>query len=147
VADRVMQLGVYADVVDRAIACYQTVFGWSIAKVEGMDYWLFTTGEGEPGINAPPSVSRLDACWHPGTVWRTWYPGGGATTSPCLFCFAIHQREYPVLGGSRLLSSPIEGKNVRGLDRPKWHHLVCTACAIRFDLEPGVGSERDLRLP
>ena len=50
-ANRVVHFDVYADDVDRAIAFYQTVFGWSIEKVEGMDYWLITTGEGEPGIN------------------------------------------------------------------------------------------------
>ena len=50
-ANRVTHFDVYADDVDRAIAFYQNVFGWSIEKVEGMDYWLITTGDGEPGIN------------------------------------------------------------------------------------------------
>ncbi len=48
-ANRVVHFDVYADEVDRAIAFYQTVFGWSIEQVEGMDYWRITTGEGEPG--------------------------------------------------------------------------------------------------
>ena len=50
-ANRVVRFDVYADDVTRAIAFYQNVFGWSIEKVEGMDYWLITTGEGEPGID------------------------------------------------------------------------------------------------
>jgi predicted enzyme related to lactoylglutathione lyase len=31
---------------------YESVFAWKTQKWEGpQDYWLFTTGEGEPGIN------------------------------------------------------------------------------------------------
>jgi len=51
VANRVVHFDVYADDVERAIAFYQNVFGWSIEKVAGMDYWLITTGAGEPGID------------------------------------------------------------------------------------------------
>jgi predicted enzyme related to lactoylglutathione lyase len=51
VANRVVHFDIYADDVDRAIAFYQNVFRWSIDKVEGMDYWLISTGEGEPGID------------------------------------------------------------------------------------------------
>jgi uncharacterized protein len=51
VANRVVHFDVYADDVERAIAFYQTVFGWSITKVEGMDYCLITTGAGGPGID------------------------------------------------------------------------------------------------
>jgi predicted enzyme related to lactoylglutathione lyase len=51
VAKRVVHFDVYADDVDRAIAFYQAAFGWTVAKVEGMDYWLITTGEREPGID------------------------------------------------------------------------------------------------
>jgi uncharacterized protein len=53
VANRVVHLAVYADDVDRASAFYQSVFGWTIAQVAGMDYWRITTGageQGEPGI-------------------------------------------------------------------------------------------------
>jgi uncharacterized protein len=50
-ANRVVHFDIYADDVERAIAFYQAAFGWAIQKVEGMDYWLITTGEGEPGIN------------------------------------------------------------------------------------------------
>ena len=49
--NRVVHFDVYADDVERAIAFYQSVFGWSIKKVEGMDYWLINTGEGQPGID------------------------------------------------------------------------------------------------
>ena len=51
VANRVVHFDVYADDVDRAIAFYQKVFGWTIEKVAWMDYWLIKTGEGEPGID------------------------------------------------------------------------------------------------
>jgi predicted enzyme related to lactoylglutathione lyase len=50
-ANRVVHFDVYADDVERASAFYQNVFGWTIQKVEGMDYWLIKTGEGEPGID------------------------------------------------------------------------------------------------
>jgi predicted enzyme related to lactoylglutathione lyase len=50
-ANRVVHFDIYADDVERAIAFYQTVFGWAIQKVDGMDYWLITTGDGELGIN------------------------------------------------------------------------------------------------
>ncbi len=50
-ANRVVHFDVYADDVERAIAFYQNVFGWSIEKVAWMDYWLIKTGEGEPGID------------------------------------------------------------------------------------------------
>ncbi len=50
-ANRVVHFDVYADDVERAIAFYQHVFGWTITKVEGMDYWLIRTGEGGPGID------------------------------------------------------------------------------------------------
>ena len=50
-ANRVVHFDAYADDVERAIAFYQTVFGWTIQKVEWMDYWLIKTGEGQPGID------------------------------------------------------------------------------------------------
>ena len=50
-ANRVVHFDIYADNVERAIAFYQKVFGWTIQKVDGMDYWLIKTGEGEPGID------------------------------------------------------------------------------------------------
>ena len=42
-----------ADDPARAIAFYETVFGWTFSKWEGpTPYWLITTGaDGEPGIN------------------------------------------------------------------------------------------------
>ena len=37
---------------EASIAFYSAVFGWKFHKWEGpMDYWLISTGEGEPGIN------------------------------------------------------------------------------------------------
>lgn len=50
-ANRVVHFDVYADDVERAIAFYQKVFGWTIEKAEGMDYWLIKTGAGGPGID------------------------------------------------------------------------------------------------
>jgi predicted enzyme related to lactoylglutathione lyase len=49
--NRVVHFDIYVDDVDRAIAFYQTAFGWTIQKVEGMDYWLIKTGEGATGID------------------------------------------------------------------------------------------------
>jgi predicted enzyme related to lactoylglutathione lyase len=42
-----------AENTDRAIAFYQTVFGWKFQKWDGpMPYWLIITGDdSEPGIN------------------------------------------------------------------------------------------------
>ncbi len=42
-----------ADNPERAIAFYETVFGWKFQKWEGpVQYWTITTGpESEPGIN------------------------------------------------------------------------------------------------
>ncbi|HET9112052.1 MAG TPA: VOC family protein [Ktedonobacterales bacterium] len=50
-ANRIVHFDVYADDVERAIAFYQNVFGWTFERVPGMDYWLITTGAGEPGID------------------------------------------------------------------------------------------------
>jgi hypothetical protein len=50
---RVVHFELPADDPKRAIAFYQSVFGWKFEKWQGpVDYWLITTGpEGEPGIN------------------------------------------------------------------------------------------------
>jgi len=61
VANRVVHFDVYADDVDRAIAFYQSAFGGQIDKVEGMDYWLIKTGEGEPGIDGGMSKRESPA--------------------------------------------------------------------------------------
>ena len=50
-ANRVVHFDVYAEDAERASAFYQTVFGWTITKAAGMDYWLITTGAGVPGID------------------------------------------------------------------------------------------------
>jgi predicted enzyme related to lactoylglutathione lyase len=37
---------------ERAVAFYSDVFGWRIQKWDGpQEYWLISTGEGEPGID------------------------------------------------------------------------------------------------
>jgi hypothetical protein len=60
-----VHFNVYADDVDRAIAFHQTEFGWLIAKVEGMDYWLITTGERGRAIDGGLSQRESPS---PGTV-------------------------------------------------------------------------------
>jgi predicted enzyme related to lactoylglutathione lyase len=47
----VAHFDIYVEDVEQAIAFYQTVFGWTMQKVEWMDYWLIKTGEGTPGID------------------------------------------------------------------------------------------------
>jgi predicted enzyme related to lactoylglutathione lyase len=41
--NRVVHFDIYVDDAERAIAFYQKVFGWTIQKVDGMDYWLSDT--------------------------------------------------------------------------------------------------------
>src|SRR5437660_3446153 len=50
---RVIHFEIHADNPERAIAFYQSVFGWQFQKWAGpMDYWLITTGsDDEKGIN------------------------------------------------------------------------------------------------
>jgi len=50
---KVVHFELPADDPDRAIAFYETVFGWKIDKWGGpMDYWLVEAGDpDEPGIN------------------------------------------------------------------------------------------------
>jgi uncharacterized protein len=50
---RVVHFEIHAENPERAVAFYQTLFGWEFKKWDGpMEYWLITTGkESEPGIN------------------------------------------------------------------------------------------------
>jgi uncharacterized protein len=49
---RVIHFEIHADDPQRALNFYQGVFDWKANKWDGpVDYWLLTTGEGEPGIN------------------------------------------------------------------------------------------------
>ena len=50
---RVVHFEIPVDDIDRSIAFYEKVFGWSFQKWEGpMDYWLIITGpDDQPGIN------------------------------------------------------------------------------------------------
>jgi predicted enzyme related to lactoylglutathione lyase len=50
---RIIHFEIHADNPERAVAFYQTVFGWQFKKWAGpMEYWLIVTGpEGVPGIN------------------------------------------------------------------------------------------------
>ena len=58
---RVVHFEISADDPDRAVAFYQSVFGWQIDKWNGSaDYWLITTGgEPEPGIDG--AIQRRQA--------------------------------------------------------------------------------------
>jgi predicted enzyme related to lactoylglutathione lyase len=58
VTNRVVDFDIDVDDVDRAIAFYQSVFGWTIQNVEWMDYWLIKTGEGEPGFDVGLGSAR-----------------------------------------------------------------------------------------
>jgi predicted enzyme related to lactoylglutathione lyase len=49
---RVVHFEISAEDTERAVGFYREVFGWEFQKFGGpRDYWLVTTGEGEPGIN------------------------------------------------------------------------------------------------
>jgi uncharacterized protein len=62
---RVVHFEIPADNPERAVAFYQSVFGWKIQKWAGpVDYWLVSTGEApEPGINGGMMLRP-----HPGAV-------------------------------------------------------------------------------
>jgi predicted enzyme related to lactoylglutathione lyase len=48
----VIHFEIPADNPERVAEFYSTVFGWKFDKREGpQDYWLITTGKGEPGID------------------------------------------------------------------------------------------------
>jgi predicted enzyme related to lactoylglutathione lyase len=52
--NRVVHFEIQVDEPKRAIAFYETVFGWEITKWGEMDYWMVMTAEkdsAEPGIN------------------------------------------------------------------------------------------------
>jgi len=49
---RVIHFEIPADDPERAVEFYKKVFGWTVDKWSGpTDYWLVTTGKGEPGID------------------------------------------------------------------------------------------------
>lgn len=49
---RVVHFEITADEPERAAAFYRDAFGWSIDKWDGpAEYWLVSTGDGEPGID------------------------------------------------------------------------------------------------
>ena len=49
---RVVHFEINADDLERAVQFYADVFGWNAVKWEGpTEYWLVSTGEGEPGID------------------------------------------------------------------------------------------------
>lgn len=50
---RPVHFEIHADDPNRAIAFYESVFGWEFRRWDSpIDYWLITTGpDGEPGIN------------------------------------------------------------------------------------------------
>ena len=60
----VVHFEIPADDVPRAIAFYETVFGWKIAKWDGpMDYWLVDTGPAtEAGMHGGLTARQGDGC-------------------------------------------------------------------------------------
>lgn len=51
-ASRVVHFEIPVEDPERAVRFYSNAFGWQIEKWSGpQDYWLVSTGEGEPGIN------------------------------------------------------------------------------------------------
>src|SRR5438067_34709 len=49
---RVVHFEIHAEDPQRAIAFYQTLFGWEFSNWGGQDYWLIKTGDDSaPGIN------------------------------------------------------------------------------------------------
>jgi hypothetical protein len=47
---RVIHFEVHAEVPERAARFYETAFGWKVAHIPALDYWMISTGEG-PGID------------------------------------------------------------------------------------------------
>jgi len=66
---RPVHFDITADDPERAVAFYETAFGWKLTHWEGdgpMDYWLIETGDSEPGING--GLSRRDEGAAPATT-------------------------------------------------------------------------------
>jgi predicted enzyme related to lactoylglutathione lyase len=127
VANRLIQCEVYADTVDRAIAFSQTVFGWSIAQVAGMDSWRGTTGAGEPGSAGGPSQraratqGTVPQCGVTGTVDVAEVPAAAAAGGS-----AVHQPEAGVWGGRSGVGPRYRGEPLR-------HHAACPHCEVAID--------------
>ena len=54
--NRPVHFEIQADDVDRVKAFYENALGWKVQQVMtkdkgGMDYWMFNTGDSQPGIN------------------------------------------------------------------------------------------------
>ncbi len=65
---RVVHFEIPADNPERAVEFYTKAFGWQIQKWGGpMDYWLVSTGTGEPGIN--------------GGIMKRMHPGGSTVNT------------------------------------------------------------------
>jgi predicted enzyme related to lactoylglutathione lyase len=65
---RVIHFEIPADDPDRAAKFYSNVFGWKLDKWDGpMEYWMITTGDGQPGIN--------------GGMMRRSHPGAGTVNT------------------------------------------------------------------
>jgi uncharacterized protein len=57
---RVTFFEIGVDQAARAKRFYEGVFGWKMTKWEGpVDYWLISTGEGEPGIDGAILPRRM----------------------------------------------------------------------------------------
>jgi predicted enzyme related to lactoylglutathione lyase len=48
---RVVHFEIHADDPERAVGFYKGVFGWEVNRFGDQEYWLISTGPGEPGID------------------------------------------------------------------------------------------------
>ncbi|HYH75691.1 MAG TPA: VOC family protein [Candidatus Saccharimonadales bacterium] len=53
---RVVHFEIHADDLARARSFYETVFGWSIERWSGLDYWVVKTGADKSGPDAWPGI-------------------------------------------------------------------------------------------
>ena len=91
--NRVVHFEMGVDDPDRAVAFYETVFGWTTQKADGPQaYWLMTTGSNdEPGINGgfmrrrddmPPTFNTIQVASVAATVEKVAAEGGEVVLGP-----------------------------------------------------------------
>jgi predicted enzyme related to lactoylglutathione lyase len=57
-SNRIVHFEIHSTDPEKALAFYSACFGWKANQWGGEDYWLITTGEGEPGIDGGLMRSR-----------------------------------------------------------------------------------------
>jgi uncharacterized protein len=87
---RVIHFEIPADNPDRAVESYTKVFGWKFDKWQGQqDYWLITTGKGEPGID--------------GGMLRRPHPSAGTVNTICVVSLDAAVEQVHGAGGKTVL--------------------------------------------